>query len=133
MNLRDGLPPKIERAGDSAFIEQVKARMASYLSVLAAGSASSGAAPTLYGEAAAKKLYEALIGRPVSMVSSSDIARLLCYHWLLTAEQLAELRRIDNATMARAGQVANQRARRGRKAAVSTDAQAAVASLFVRR
>ena len=136
LNLKDGIPPKLERAGDSPFIESVKGRLASYFSVLVPQAASSGAATTLYGEEAAKALYdtiaEAFSDDPEEVVSA-DIARLQCYHWLLTSDQLAELRKIATSTMARAGNAAATKARRSRRAAASTDSQAAVASLFQRR
>ena len=136
LNLKDGIPPKLERAGDSPFIESVKGRLASYFSVLVPQAASSGAATTLYGEEAAKALYDTIANAfsddPEEVVSA-DIARLQCYHWLLTSDQLAELRKIATSTMARAGNAAATKARRSRRAAASTDSQAAVASLFQRR
>ena len=137
LNLRDGLPPKLEKAGDSVFIEQVKSRMASYLSLTPVGAAGSGAVAVLYGEAAAKQMYDALSAAfaadPKAAAHNSDISRLQCYHWLLTSDQLAALRKIATTSMARASHEAATRARKGRKTAASTDAQAAVASLFVRR
>ena len=66
-------------------------------------------------------------------VVSADIARLQCYHGVLTGDELSELRKIAISAMARAGNAAARKARRGRRAAASTDRQASVASLFQRR
>ena len=104
--------------------------------VLVPRAASSGFATTLYGEEAAKAFYDSIteaFSEDPEDVVSADIAMLQCYHGVLTGDELAELRKIAISAMARAGNAAARKARRGRRAAASTDRQASMASLFQRR
>ena len=104
--------------------------------VLVPRAASSGAATTLYGEEAAKAFYDSIteaFSEDPEEVVSADIAMLQLYHGVLTGDELAELRKIATSAMARAGNAAATKARRSRRAAASTDSQAAAASLFQRR
>ena len=126
--LKASSAPPVDTAGDSPFMQLVRARLGCFLRI---------PDPNLVGKEAAQhklKLLQNVHNKDPAKVSYSEVAILQCFAWLLAPEELKFLSGVGKALVsgASAGGEAAKVAKKGKKSLGPEDVQERVSNLSAR-